>query len=125
MPGAFVLAQGKSSKNARQDKGILLFTLGKDTTTIQNFEIQGDSIFSKILYLPQGLQLIEGKGTLYPDGTLKSMHSMVSTLSPDGKWLSSQETTVTSNPDSTFIRVKRGAMAAPDQQKNGHLGHGI
>lgn len=108
MPGAFVLAQGKSSKNARQDKGILLFTLGKDTTTIQSFEIQGDSIFSKILYLPQGLQLIEGKGTLYPDGTLKSMHSMVSTLSPDGKWLPSQETTVTSNPDSTFIRVKRG-----------------
>jgi|APTNR8051073442_1049403.scaffolds.fasta_scaffold02581_5 hypothetical protein len=105
---ALLFAQSKSKKNVRHDKGVMILTLGKDTTTIQSFEIRGDSIFSKILYLPQGLQLIEGKGTLYPDGNLKSMYSKVSGLSPDGKWVQTQETTVTSDADSTYIRVKRG-----------------
>ncbi|MDZ4679583.1 MAG: DUF2911 domain-containing protein [Saprospiraceae bacterium] len=108
VPTALIFAQSKSQKNARHDKGVMILTLGKDTTTIQSFEIRGDSIFSKILYLPQGLQLIEGKGTLYPDGNLKGMYSTVSVLSPDGKWVQSQETTVTSDADSTYIRVKRG-----------------
>lgn len=105
---ALLFAQSKSKKNIRHDKGVMILTLGKDTTTIQSFEIRSDSIFSKILYLPQGLQLIEGKGTLYPDGNLKSMYSKVSGLSPDGKWVQNQETTVTSDADSTYIRIKRG-----------------
>jgi len=108
VPTALLFAQSKSKKKDRHDKGTMILTLGKDTTTIHSFEIRGDSIFSKILYLPQGLQLIEGKGTLYPDGNLKSMYSVASGLSPDGKLALSQETTVTTSADSTFIRIKRG-----------------
>lgn len=107
-PTTLIFAQSASKKSTRHDKGVMVLTLGKDTTTIQSFEIRGDSIFSKILYLPQGLQLIEGKGTLYPDGNLKSMYSKAFGLSPDGKWMQSQETTVTSDADSTYVRIKRG-----------------
>ena len=62
------VAAQKSTQRTR-DRGILVITLGTDTTFIHDFEIRGDSFFSKILALPQGLRLTEGRGTFFPNGS--------------------------------------------------------
>lgn len=106
---ASLCAQNTSQKSAtHRDKGTMVLTLGTDTTVIQSFEIRGDSIFSKILLLPRGIQYVEGRGTFFPDGRLKSMTSTVSGLSPNGELVENQQTTLRTSADSTFISIKRG-----------------
>ncbi len=98
-----------TNKNlSRQDSGTLFVTLGNDTTIIQSYEINGDSITTRILTIPGSVYLTEGKGTLYEDGNLKSMISKKYTVAMTGELQLKQETVLTTSNDSTFITYKRG-----------------
>jgi len=91
----------------KQDSGVLIRWMGKDTTAIQRFVIKGDSVYSKILFIPRGITISEGSGTLFPDGTLESMHSKVFTVSAKGQLQLTQETHLTTSADSTWIHIVR------------------
>lgn len=90
-----------------KDSGVLVITLGTDTTFIHRYKIWGDSFRSEILSTPQGLRLTEGLGAFFPDGNLKSVSSKVSTLSSDGSWQTAQQTELSTTVDSTLIRATR------------------
>src|SRR5437868_9048309 len=70
---------------AKVDSGIMIIKLGRDTIAIQQFELKGDSIHTIVLRRPGGIQIYKGEGTLYPDGTLRSMHSTVFRVSASGQ----------------------------------------
>ena len=95
-------------KLSRQDSGTLFITLGNDTTIIQNYQINGDSITTRILTMPGGIYFTEGKGTLYEDGNLKSMISKGYMASMTGELQLDQETILKTSNDSTFITYIRG-----------------
>ncbi len=95
-----------------RDSGILTIMLGKDTTAIQRFEINGDSFRTKVIFKPNGISLIEGSGVFTSDGNLKSMTSKAYKVSATGELLPNQETTITTTQDSTFIKVEEGGLAS-------------
>lgn len=94
-------------KSKPRDSGTLVITLGSDTTFIHNFEIRGDSFFSKILTFPNGLRLVEGRGKFFPDGSLRSVSSTLATLDKAGNWLPTAKTWLTTTPDSTILETLR------------------
>ncbi len=95
-----------------KDSGILIIMLGKDTTAIQRFEINGDSFRTKVIFKPNGISLIEGSGVFTSEGNLKSMVSKAYKVSATGELLPNQETTITTTQDSTFIKVQEGGLAS-------------
>ncbi len=103
----FCMAAQQDRSSAKQDSGVFIRWLGKDTIAIQRFVIKSDSVFTKILFIPRGLTISEGSGTLFPDGSIKSMHSKVFTVSSKGTLQLTQESHLTSSPDSTWISVTR------------------
>ncbi|MFN0014843.1 MAG: DUF2911 domain-containing protein [Saprospiraceae bacterium] len=102
---AYLLPAQKNS--APRDAGVLVVTLGTDTTFIHKFDIRGDSFFSQILSMATGLRLTEGRGAFAPDGSLKSVISAVSTLDSAGNWRQVQETQISTTTDSTIVRILR------------------
>jgi hypothetical protein len=94
----------KSTANSG-DKGVLLLTLGSDTTVLHQFEIKGDSFYSAVLSVPQGLRLTEGRGVFFPNGDLKAVKSRVSVLDTAGRWTLAQETEIRCTADSTIVRA--------------------
>lgn len=98
-----VSAQGP----AFRDSGVNIIRLGNDTSFVHRFEVRGDSFYSQILSLPQGLRYMEGRGVWFPDGNLRSIRSQISAVSPDAGWTLVQETTLETTPDSTRIRMLR------------------
>lgn len=92
---------------ARSDQGTLIVTLGNDTTLLQHFRINGDSIWSDILSLPGGVRVTHGKGTLSPEGKLLTMDSRVYALSPDGELQLNRTNMLVSNLDSTIITTRQ------------------
>jgi hypothetical protein len=86
----------------------MIITLGQDTTFLQHFQISGDSIQTKVVTIPRGIRLSEGKGVLFPDGTLKSMHSNVYSPTASGQWQLEQETRLAATQDSTILTIKKG-----------------
>lgn len=107
------ITKEKPLKN--KDSGILFIMLGTDTTAIQQFQINGDSFQTKVIFKPNGISLIEGRGTFFPDGKLKSMISNAYKVSSTGEILPNQETTITTTLDSTFIKVKEGGQSTGTQ----------
>jgi len=81
----------------------MFIKLGKDTTLVQQFELMGDSIRTTILRRPNGIQLYKGEGSLYPDGTIRSMTAAVFRLGPNGELQKAAENRLYTSGDSTFI----------------------
>ena len=98
-------------KTVNEDSGTLIIMLGKDTMAIQQFQINGDSFHTKVIFRPNGISLIKGSGVFFSDGRLKGMTSQAFKVSPSGELLSNQETTITTTLDSTFIKVKEGGQS--------------
>lgn len=96
-----------AQRPAFRDSGVSIIRLGNDTSFVHRFEVRGDSFYSQILSLPQGLRYVEGRGDWFPNGNLRSIRSQVSALSPDGDWTVVQETSLETTPDSTRIRILR------------------
>jgi hypothetical protein len=84
------------------DSGVMIIKLGRDTIAIQQFELKGDSLHTIILRRPGGIQIYKGEGTIYPDGTLRSMHSIVFRVSANGQ-LQIGENKLYTTSDSTII----------------------
>lgn len=105
----FALACGAfAQKPAKlRDSGTIVFTLGADTTFVHQYEMRGDSFYSQILSLPQGLRYTEGRGAWFPNGNLKAVSSSVSALGEDGAWSLAQETRLEATADSTRILIQR------------------
>ncbi len=106
--GILFFAQSTQAQRHKADSGILFVTLGTDTTLVERFEIKSDSIFTKIIYIPDGLTITEGKGVLFQDGQAKAMESKSYKPAPDGTLNLFQETSISTSKDSTFITTKRG-----------------
>lgn len=96
-----------AQRPAFRDSGVNIIRLGNDTSFVHRFEVLGDSFYSQILSLPQGLRYIEGRGIWFSDGNLRSIRSQASTFSPEGDWTVVQETMLETTPDSTRIRILR------------------
>jgi hypothetical protein len=102
-----------------RDSGTIVFTLGADTTFVHKYEMRGDSFYSEILSLPQGLRYVEGRGAWFPNGNLKAVSSSVSALGEDGAWSLAQETRLETTADSTRILQLRDGKTT-DRSFAGH-----
>ncbi|MDX1910256.1 MAG: DUF2911 domain-containing protein [Saprospiraceae bacterium] len=103
------------------DAGVLIITLGTDTTFIHRFEIRGDSFRSDILSTPQGLRLTEGKGVFFPNGNLKSLSSRVMAPVNSGEWQTVQHTELSTTADSMVILLTRDGKTT----RRAYAGHCI
>lgn len=106
---AVVPALGQKTTSGGNDAGTIVYTLGKDTTIIQHFEIKGDSIHMQLLTLPRGITVYEGRGAYNADGSLKSMASNSWKPSAAGVLVPDQETKLEAGTDSSTLVVKKGA----------------
>lgn len=114
------LYAASAQKTARlSDSGLIVITLGTDTTFVHQFEMRGDSFSSKILSLPQGLRYTEGRGAWFPNGDLKAVSSSVTALGADGAWSPAQETSLEAAADSTRILIRRDGRTT-DRSFAGH-----
>lgn len=100
------IAQKKGT--GRNDAGTVIYTLGKDTTVLQHFEIKDDSIYTKLLTIPRGITLYEGHGLYNADGSLKGMSSISWKPSSSGALVPDQEITVDTENDSSTVVIKKG-----------------
>lgn len=94
-------------KQKPKDSGLLVITLGADTTFVHDFEIRGDSFFSKILTFPNGLRLVEGRGAFFQNGDLRSVESSIATLDKAGNWQPTAKTWLMTTADSTILETLR------------------
>ncbi len=94
------------TSNLKKVEGVMFIKLGKDTTGVQQFRLNGDSIYTLVYRRPSGLLVFKGEGTIFPDGTLKSMQSIIYSIGSNGEKEKFGENRLYTTSDSTFIDIK-------------------
>ncbi len=118
--GLVVMFPYLSFSQRLHDKGILFLKLGNDTTVVQEFELNGDSIHTRILRRPGGIQMYQGDGMLFPDGNIRSMQSSIFRFGADGQFQKVGENKLYTTTDSTFIESKPVNRPSSTRAYGGH-----
>jgi hypothetical protein len=93
------------------DKGLVVYTLGSDTTTVQYFQYEERRFKTIILDLDGTVRKYEGVGLLDENGDIKEVHSISYQLDPGGNWSLSNEGDNILNGDSTiYTAVNQGKV---------------
>ncbi len=104
------IASVYSQNNGAQkfsDKGMVIITLGSDTTFIHDYNIKGLEFESKILNFIGGLRYLEGNGQFDQQGNIKNVQSTLWQYGQDAKWSEVSKTSIYTTIDSTFIVSNR------------------
>ena len=105
LPAASQSSKKIQNSKSIADKGVLFLKLGNDTIAVQQYKMIGDSVITTIIFKPAGIVVSKGNGTLYPDGNLRSMNSIVYKESPEGVLQQTAENKLYTRNDSTFIEI--------------------
>lgn len=111
----------KNEPPQKKDSGALVITLGEDTIVIQQFEISGDTIRSKVVSLPQGIYVTDAEGLLYPDGSIRELHSRNYKVARTRELIPDRQMRISTTRDSTFLTGIKGA----DSGTKAYAGHAM
>ena len=93
------------------DKGLVVYTLGSDTTTVQYFQFEERRFKTIILDLDGTVRKYEGVGLLDENGDIKEVHSVCYQLDAGGNWSISNEGDNVLHGDSTiYTAVNQGKV---------------
>jgi DUF2911 family protein len=95
-------------KNNSADNGLVVYTLGADTTIVQYFEYDNRNFKTTILDLNGQVQKYEGVGVLDETGDVKEIKSKLYHLNSTGDWFLVREAVNIFNGDSTIFTASGG-----------------
>lgn len=100
-----LIAAGQK-KNSTRDKGLVVYKLGNDTTTIQYFEWDNKMYVTTILTLSGQLTKYTGIGELDETGDLKEVRSKTYRMNETGNWKLQSEGENIFNGDSSIYMAR-------------------
>lgn len=104
-----------------KDKGLLIITLGNDTTFIHEYTVNGPQFSSKILNFIGGLRYFEGKGQFDSQGNIQNIQSKAWQWQGDSQWTESSNTSIYATLDSTIIETTRNGIKSTTAYKDKFL----
>ncbi len=90
---------------AQHNKGCLIYTLGKDTTAIGNYSLDGSHFGMTVADITSAVNVSTLTGTFFPNGELKEAEGYNYNPGKDSQLVYSY--TMKYQGDSTFIQIKR------------------
>ena len=95
------------SQNIRYDNGYIIYTLGRDTTMIGNYVLNGND-FNMTILVRSNLNVHKVKGSFFSNGDIRSVegYSYKPGVGKDSQLLQTYK--LDSRNDSTFIETKTG-----------------
>jgi hypothetical protein len=90
---------------AQHNKGCLIYMLGKDTTAIGNYSLEGNRFSMTVADLTSAVNVSTLTGTFFPNGELKEAEGYNYNPGKDSQLVYSYK--MTFDRDSTFIQIRR------------------